>query len=430
MSFAFFLSSALAQAFPAKFAVGPDNNQSLVLSTLLSAQKSLEINVYQLDHPAVVAAILDRISAGVAVNLLIEGHPVGGINAAGKNAVAQIKDAILERNALSRSNFPNSGSHLYLMTAKNKMDRRYRFDHAKYIIVDHVKTLISSENLTLGGHADPGHKGSRGWDIFLDEPGFAKELSAIFASDVGDRTDTLDVTEYRNYEIRVTPNSNDLSLKSNGPTAGTPLPFPSDIQIGNGDVKSTALITSPDSLAGLVDMIHSAKRTIEVEEMTLPVTWQVGENHEIVQNPILTALIEASRRGVKVRLLLNDDSVFKNSGNIDSTSHDTPTKTSAPKNEQTRQFVQRLSFCEKLPISAAIIDVDKAGITYIHNKGFIIDSQKVLVSSINGTHNSVTNNREVAVLVESEQAASYFLSVFMADWKNSLLSEKVSFNCL
>ncbi|MEO5970269.1 MAG: phospholipase D-like domain-containing protein [Bdellovibrionia bacterium] len=427
---AFFISSASVLAFPAKFAVGPDNNQSLLLSTILSAQKNLDINVYQLDHPAIVAAIVDRIKAGVTVNLLIEGHPVGGINPAGKTAIAQLKGAILERNAGDASKSSSTGSHLYLMSAKNKMERRYRFDHAKYMVVDHVRTLISSENLTLGGHSNPGHKGSRGWDVLLEEPGFANELSALFATDVNFRGDILDLTGNPNYKIRIKAPNSDDSGKSNSSTGETILPFPSRVQISSGDVKSAVLITSPDSLAGLVGMIRAAKSTIEVEDMTLPVIWQVGEAKQIEQNPILTALIDASRRGVQVKVLLNDDSVFGKSGNIDSTSHDIPNKTSAPKNEVTRQFIKKLGYCEKLPIAAEVIDVNKAGISYIHNKGFIIDGQKVLISSINGTHNSVVNNREVAVLVESEQAASYFQAVFMADWKNSLLQEEVAVNCL
>jgi phosphatidylserine/phosphatidylglycerophosphate/cardiolipin synthase-like enzyme len=90
--------------------------------------------------------------------------------------------------------------------------------------------------------------------------------------------------------------------------------------------------------------------------------------------------VEAAQRGVQVKLLLNDDRVFhRNPGWTDSTSGDTY----APilKNEITRLFVEKLHVCENLPIMAEVIDVEKAGISYIHNKGFIIDGKKVLVSS-------------------------------------------------
>jgi len=447
---ALFLTPTQVQAFPAQFAVGPDNNQSLVLSTLRSAQKSLDINIYQLDHPAVVDAILDRISAGVVVHLLVEGHPVGGISPAGKYALAKIQALIqaqaqdqTQEQALiqaekkeGQTSYSSRGrSHLYLMSAKNKIDRRYRFDHAKYMIVDQARTLVSSENLTQGGHATPGHKGSRGWDVLLEDPNFAKELLAIFTIDVNSTDDILDLSQDASYltSSSVTPSKLkypklnraqfDKSNRDHARSDETNTP------VGAGDVRSTTLITSPDSRAGLVEMIRSAKITIEAEEMTLPLTWQIEPTKQIVPNPILTALVEASRRGVKVKLLLNDDSVFGKPGSHVSALQLATNKNAAPRNEQTREFIQQLAYCEKLPISAAVIDVNKAGITYIHNKGFIIDDEKVLISSINGTQNSVTHNREVAVLVESKEAANYFQVAFTSDWKNSLAPKEVSISC-
>jgi phosphatidylserine/phosphatidylglycerophosphate/cardiolipin synthase-like enzyme len=419
----FFLSSFLAHAFPAKFAVGPDNNQTLALSTLLSAKKSLDINIYQLDHPTVVKTIIERIRAGVTVNLLVEAHPVGGINAAGKAALTQIKDAMVNQNKSARS---TAQSHLYLMTAKYKNSRRYRFDHAKYILVDQKTALVSSENLTTGGHATPGYKGSRGWDILIEQKDFTAELAAIFKDDINSQEDILDLT----YEDTSDSSSPVRQVKSHGSEEGISKIRIPDFELGQGDVKSAQLITSPHSDQGLVEMIQSARVSIDVEEMTLPSTWQVGADHKIIENPLVTALIEAARRGVQIRLLLNDDAVFGGGGGlVNSTTHDSLKGTSIPKNELTRQYFEKLKFCEHLPISAKVIDVEAAGITYIHNKGFVIDGKRALISSINGTQNSVSNNREVAVLVESPAAASYFRGVFEADWANGLRRNNPTFVC-
>jgi phosphatidylserine/phosphatidylglycerophosphate/cardiolipin synthase-like enzyme len=46
----------------------------------------------------------------------------------------------------------------------------------------------------------------------------------------------------------------------------------------------------------------------------------------------------------------------------------------------------------------------------------IVDGARALVSSVNGTENSVMNNREVAVIVESPDAAQYFQGAFDFDW--------------
>ncbi|MFH1263821.1 MAG: phospholipase D-like domain-containing protein, partial [Pseudomonadota bacterium] len=55
----------------------------------------------------------------------------------------------------------------------------------------------------------------------------------------------------------------------------------------------------------------------------------------------------------------------------------------------------------------------------IHNKGFLADDRFALVSSINGTQNSVMNNRELGILLDSPDAAQYFKMAFNADWNVS-----------
>ncbi|HDN96196.1 MAG TPA: hypothetical protein ENG71_03940, partial [Thermoplasmatales archaeon] len=52
----------------------------------------------------------------------------------------------------------------------------------------------------------------------------------------------------------------------------------------------------------------------------------------------------------------------------------------------------------------------------IHNKGLIIDGEKVLISSINWGENSVRRNREIGVVVEDKNIASYFEDIFWYDW--------------
>ncbi|WP_122088284.1 phospholipase D-like domain-containing protein [Halalkalicoccus subterraneus] len=48
--------------------------------------------------------------------------------------------------------------------------------------------------------------------------------------------------------------------------------------------------------------------------------------------------------------------------------------------------------------------------------GVVVDDRRTMVGSINWNANSVENNREVAVIVDSEGVASHFAAVFDADW--------------
>jgi len=52
----------------------------------------------------------------------------------------------------------------------------------------------------------------------------------------------------------------------------------------------------------------------------------------------------------------------------------------------------------------------------VHNKGFVIDSSTVVVSSQNFSPEGVRQNRDAGVIIESPAVARYFEQVFRADW--------------
>jgi phosphatidylserine/phosphatidylglycerophosphate/cardiolipin synthase-like enzyme len=55
----------------------------------------------------------------------------------------------------------------------------------------------------------------------------------------------------------------------------------------------------------------------------------------------------------------------------------------------------------------------------IHNKGVIVDGEKVLVSSINWNMNSPTFNREVGLIIEHAGLGEYYTGVFERDWRSA-----------
>jgi len=58
----------------------------------------------------------------------------------------------------------------------------------------------------------------------------------------------------------------------------------------------------------------------------------------------------------------------------------------------------------------------------IHNKGVIVDWQRVLVSSINWNSSFSNLNREAGVIIDHPGVAQYFLTVFEDDWNNTVTS--------
>jgi len=53
---------------------------------------------------------------------------------------------------------------------------------------------------------------------------------------------------------------------------------------------------------------------------------------------------------------------------------------------------------------------------WTHNKGVIADGQRVLISSINWSNESVSENREAGVIITHNGVGTYFTQVFNWDW--------------
>ncbi len=399
-------SGASKAAFPAKFGLGPDNNQEILISTINSAKKQLLINIYQFDNPIISRAIIDQIKNGVTVKLLIEGEPLGQISPGGRKTIHDIRIAM--------NNVYNYENRIFLMTSNGTGDRRFRFNHAKYIVVDYDGVFISSENFSMTGHTIPGDVGNRGWVGFINNPDLSTELADIFFYDSD--TSYGDVIEIRR---------NGKVFGETKPDSGIERPsrirtIPA-IPSGSGVVTEVKLLKSPDELENLLNVIRLSTNHLEIEQMSLPSIWrEPAPSENQMQNPILTELLNAARRGVKIRVLLNDDRVFTEKANGHTSGKPNFVDSDSKKpNEITAEVIENAALCENLPIEARIVDTKAVEITYIHNKGIIVDGLYTLVSSINGTRNSVMNNREIAMLLESPDASSYYGNAFEFDWISS-----------
>ncbi|HET6971912.1 MAG TPA: phospholipase D-like domain-containing protein, partial [Phenylobacterium sp.] len=54
----------------------------------------------------------------------------------------------------------------------------------------------------------------------------------------------------------------------------------------------------------------------------------------------------------------------------------------------------------------------------VHNKGIVVDSRKVVVSSQNWSADGTLRNRDAGLIIENADAAAYFERIFLYDWDN------------
>jgi phosphatidylserine/phosphatidylglycerophosphate/cardiolipin synthase-like enzyme len=232
---------------------------------------------------------------------------------------------------------------------------RYRYLHSKYVVIDSEVTIVTSENWGASGVPKDNSYGNRGWGVLIRNKELAEDMLDIFHEDWNPMR--RDISRYQPVNYPTTPG------------------YMPNFLVPDGDYEG------------------------QFTQMTA----------------YLEAAIEAARRGIEVRLLLDDSDynvkpeVFDNDDVVDS--------------------LNELSGLEGLNLKAKLFNSTSHGVLKIHNKGMIVDGKTVLVSSINWNRNSITRNRETGIILENEEIGNHFAQIFLYDWKDDV-REPVARGCL
>jgi hypothetical protein len=150
--------------------VSPDCSNEVFSQVMNRASQEILLNLYEFSSPTMGDAIIAAKERGVDVRILLEGGPVGGISPIEKSLVWKIN---------------TSGIPVHSMTSSKREHAPYRYEHAKYGVIDRNSLLITSENFKYSGFPPKGVRGNRGWGVFLTNPGLAHYFSEIFSFDSG-----------------------------------------------------------------------------------------------------------------------------------------------------------------------------------------------------------------------------------------------------
>lgn len=348
--------------------VSPDCSDDVFAAVIGNASQEILLNVYEFSSPSMADALARAKARGVGVLVLIEGGPVGGIGEDEKAALWQVN---------------RSGIPVYAMISSESAHAPYRYDHAKYVVVDRRAVLVVSENFKYSGFVPEGMTGNRGWGVVLSDPATASYFATVFTTDI----QSPSVVPYYGG-----PGGNETLPAERHATEFSPQTF-------EGAVVRPVL--APDTSTGISDLIRSATTSIDIEEA------YITNETRLTLNPYLSEAINASRHGVRVRVLL--DSYWYNvEGKND--------------NDEMVALINTIAATEHLPLEARCADLRTNQIEKIHNKGVIVDGKRVLVSSINWNSNSPHFNREAGVIIDHPGVAGYFLAVFEDDWDPAVRS--------
>ena len=344
--------------------VSPDCARRVFEDAVRSASREILVNIYEFTDPEFASLLCAAARRGVIVTVLIEGGPVGGISPEEQGVIAELV---------------SGGIRVSAMSGVGEDHTPYRYNHAKYLVIDRERLLLTTENFTTHSFPPDGLTGNRGWGVILDSPELAEYFARIFTADMG----SPGVTLIRGYRGNTTPYQADSYTRVFEPVSFT--------------ASSVTPVIAPDTSDQILPFMNRTQHRILISEAYIK-HWSGGQ-----KNPYLEAAFDLARRGVDVRILL--DSYYYNTE-------------AENDNDEMAEEINTRADLEHLPLRARLIDLDGSGLLKLHAKGVISDDS-VFISSINWNENSPVFNREAGLIIDDVTAAGYFASVFEQDWNGS-----------
>ncbi|WP_331236513.1 phospholipase D-like domain-containing protein [Natronorarus salvus] len=324
----------------------------LPTEVLSSAEDRLLFAGYTVSSERAVGELLAAHDRGVEVVVLVDGTPVGGQTEHEAEALDRLADAGVEVRVFDGDR------------------QRYRFHHAKYAVSDD-RVLVLTENWKPSGTEG---RSSRGWGVSVTDDAVAEDVVRVFEADSYGH-DTVVWNEYRE----------DREFVGSEPANAT---YPAEFRAKTLPADSVRVVAAPDNAEGeTIAMLAGAEESIRVQQVS------VGDT----DHPFVEETMVAAERGVEVEYVL-DGSWYV-----------------ASENREFVRYVEERRTEDGLPVDARVVE-PRSRFEKVHTKGVIVDDRRVLVSSVNWNNNSVRNNRELGLLVESEEVGGFYASVFRSDW--------------
>jgi phosphatidylserine/phosphatidylglycerophosphate/cardiolipin synthase-like enzyme len=392
----FFFTRRITETAEVVIGIAPDNAFDLVNGEIENANESLLIATHTFRNHAIANTLVKAAERGVSVTVLMEGNPVQGID---------------DQQKLICKSLEAAGGQCWFMISDSdrKIYDRYTYYHAKYMLIDGRRVIISTENLSPDSlpddDKDDGTWGRRGLVFVTNAPGIVDHIGNLWLADF----DPI--------------NHSDLyRWTASHPKYGLPPPSTIPISQTGGDQYAIRyqtpftyqgqftfeVIQSPenslrsnDSLLGLLSQAGPDDVVLVQQLEEYPYWGSKSSNPTEDPNPRLLAYIDAARRGAKVRLLL--DGYFGNGSDVKS-------------NQATCRLVNNIAIVENLDLICRLGNPTGLG---IHNKMILVQVKGlgfVHLGSLNGSEQASKGNREVAIQFQIDLAYADLSEMFYFDW--------------
>jgi phosphatidylserine/phosphatidylglycerophosphate/cardiolipin synthase-like enzyme len=248
-------------------------------------------------------------------------------------------------------------------------DSEFTYAHQKFVIIDNKTTIVHSGNWAKTSFPEDGMDANREWSIAMTDTEITGYYRGVFDYDWNNGID---------YDAGTHGTGSPLSYSESSSTYPRPFAAPGYF---SGSMNVTPIFSPDTSLQGILYCISAAQATLDVQ---IPYFTNVGDAGAVDQ--VVDAIVAAKERGVTVRVISEEDYDWEL---VAATFHE-----------------------HGIPI----VWQDTRWFAAEHNKGIVVDGRIVLISSINYSDGSITENREAGVIIENEAVAKWYQEVYDYDW--------------
>ncbi|MFX1284352.1 MAG: phosphatidylserine/phosphatidylglycerophosphate/cardiolipin synthase family protein [Promethearchaeota archaeon] len=360
----------------------PDNADEVIFRYLNATESSVYVSMYTISRPDFNRTLIDlkKANPSIDIQVLISYRRVGSTENADTAGAAKSLD--------------DEGIPVYTSTQDDdKVDGYY---HAKYWIIDGKHVFVYSGNWSprsvsppLKGDDDSytSSEGNRDMGIAVHD---APDIASFFKTEVWDE-DVAVANPWTPTGIKTNTKlkaSSNPSLKINIPS----LYYPTFDALNIKEKMTLSPMFTPDNALDIHKWwIDRANDTIDIQNQYIT-QFDDGVSWNNDPSPLVRSLIEAKKRGLEIRVQVNEDS---DSDNV------------------TAYFLSKGIEVKWMGNSKSSTN---GWLSDTHNKLVIIDEKVTLLSSINFGENAFTNNREAGFVIQSATVADYYGLIFQADW--------------
>ncbi len=367
--------------------VSPDAGFLTLTSFLQGTQRSLVVGMYDFTSGPILALFKTVLTGAKTLQMVLDNPPPNATrNQLDSQTVQELNAALGPRSRIVRALAGDD-----TLVSAEMFPTSY---HIKVMVRDNAVLWLSSGNLNNSNQPDsssPPKTEDRDWHVIIEDRAIANVFEAYLNQDFKS-AQPYQIPESSALSEAVSDAAAKLAAETTSPavlSAPGPTGTIAAKTFPNISVNITPLLT-PDTLpagtdgqyvSNMLKLIASAKKTLYVQLQYIEASAATG-----VYSGLLQAIAARVAAGVDVRL-------------IESLEYGEP-------------------WAEKMKDAGVDLTANIALQPNVHNKGFVIDSSVVVVSSQNFSPDGIQFNRDAGVILESAPVAQYFESVFLADWSS------------